>query len=172
LGLAFFAGWVSVELGKIMPTFGGLMSKGVWMVLFTTSAGIILSFTKLRRLDGVGASSIGAFLIYILIGVIGAGANFKEIVHYPFLLALGAVWMSVHVICMIVMMKILKAPLFFMAVGSQANIGGTASAPIVASAFHPSLASVGVLMALCGTFSGTYVALLLSYILRWMSGGG
>lgn len=66
--------------------------------------------------------------------------------------------MLIHVILLIVMGKIIKAPYFFLAVGSKANIGGAASAPVVAAAFHPSLAPVGVLLAVLGYALGTYGA--------------
>lgn len=169
LAVAFFVGYVCLRVGKLMPTVGNVLTAGTWMVIGCTTIGLLLSMTPFRRLDGVGASRIGGLFIYIMIAVLGAGANFKAAGQYPFLLMLGAVWMLMHIICITVAMKLIKAPLFFAAVGSQANIGGTATAPIVASAFHPSLASVGVLMALCGTFTGTYIALLIGLILEWMS---
>jgi uncharacterized membrane protein len=67
---------------------------------------------------------------------------------------------------MIGMAKLIRAPLFFMAVGSQANIGGAASAPVVASAFHPSLAPVGVLLAVLGYALGTYCAYMVGLMLQ------
>src|SRR3546814_2691740 len=73
--------------------------------------------------------------------------DLKTLVDRPMLLLLGVIWISVHAALMLGMAKLIRAPLFFMAVGSQANIGGAASAPVVASAFHPSLAPVGVLLA-------------------------
>jgi uncharacterized membrane protein len=67
---------------------------------------------------------------------------------------------------MLVVMKLIKAPLFFMAVGSQANIGGAASAPIVASAFHPALATVGVMLGIAGYVVGTYAALICAALMQ------
>ncbi|MFN2261936.1 MAG: DUF819 family protein, partial [Psychroflexus sp.] len=75
------------------------------------------------------------------------------------LLAIGLVWMTIHAGLLVLVAKIIKAPYFFLAVGSQANVGGAASAPVVASAFHPSLTSVGVLLAVFGYVVGTYAAL-------------
>jgi uncharacterized membrane protein len=65
---------------------------------------------------------------------------------------------------------LLKAPVFYMAVGSQANIGGAASAPIVATAFHPALAPVGALMGVAGYVLGTYAGLLCAYMMRVVHG--
>ena len=67
------------------------------------------------------------------------------------------------------MRRFLKAPIFFAAVGSKANIGGAASAPILASAFHPSLAPVGILLAVGGYVLGTYAGLLTAYLLELVS---
>jgi uncharacterized membrane protein len=75
------------------------------------------------------------------------------------LIAIGIFWMSIHAILLILVAKLIRAPYFFLAVGSQANVGGAASAPIVASAFHPSLATVGVLLAVFGYAIGTIAAI-------------
>ncbi len=79
--------------------------------------------------------------------------------------------MAIHATLMIVMAKLIKAPVFFLAVGSQANVGGAASAPVVASAFHPSLATVGVLLAVFGYAVGTYAAWICGQLMRIASGG-
>ena len=78
------------------------------------------------------------------------------IMDYPVMFLAGLVWISIHGGLMLLMLKITKAPTFFMAVGSQSNIGGAASAPVVAAAFHPALAPVGVLLAVLGYALGTY----------------
>ena len=84
----------------------------------------------------------------------------------PGLLIVGLIWMAIHVLLLIIVAKLIKAPFFFLAVGSKANIGGAASAPIIASAFHPSLASVGVLLAVFGYVAGTYGALLAAFLME------
>ena len=85
------------------------------------------------------------------------------------LIAIGAVWMTIHAVLLIFVAKLIKAPYFFLAVGSQANVGGAASAPIVASAFHPSLATVGVLLAVVGYAIGTVGAILCTILLELAS---
>ena len=82
------------------------------------------------------------------------------------LLAVGVLWMLIHAGVMLAVRRLLRAPVFFLAVGSQANVGGAASAPVVAAAFHPALATVGVLLAVLGYVLGTYVGLPTAFALR------
>ncbi len=134
-----------------------LTSSFFWIVIIATTLGLLLSFfPKIRALEGAGASKIGSVMIYILVATIGMQMNVLAIFSNIGLFFVGVVWMMIHALIMIVTAKIIKAPFFFMAVGSQANIGGAASAPIVASAFHPSLAPIGVLLAVLGYAVGTY----------------
>jgi uncharacterized membrane protein len=87
------------------------------------------------------------------------------------LIIIGAVWMSIHAGLLILVAKLIKAPFFFLAVGSQANVGGAASAPIVASAFHPSLATVGVLLAVFGYAIGTIGAVACTFLMQLAAAG-
>lgn len=141
-------------------------SKFFWMVIFASSVGVALSFTKARKLEGVGASRLGSAFLYILIATIGMKMDVTMIMETPIFFVIGVIWMLIHATLMLVVAKVIKAPLFYMAVGSQANVGGAASAPIVASAFHPSLAPVGVLLAVFGYTLGTYMAWLCGQILQ------
>ena len=145
-------------------------SKFFWMIIFASTVGIALSFTKARNLEGVGASKVGSAFLYILIATIGMKMDVRMIMDAPIYFVIGAVWMLIHASLMLIVAKVIKAPLFYMAVGSQANVGGAASAPIVASAFHPSLAPVGVLLAVLGYTVGTYMAWLCGQILQAISG--
>jgi uncharacterized membrane protein len=135
------------------------------MVVFATTIGLILSFTKARKLEGVGASKWGSVFIYVLVATIGMKMNLADVFDNLGLFAIGLIWMLVHVIILLVVAYIIKAPFFFVAVGSQANVGGAASAPVVASAFSPALAPVGVLMAVLGYALGTYGALICAQIM-------
>jgi len=134
-------------------------SKFFWMITIATAIGVILSFTKVKQYEGAGASTIGSIFIYFLVATIGMKMDLSTVFDNPGLIAIGLVWMSIHAGLLILVAKLIKAPYFFMAVGSQANVGGAASAPVVASAFHPSLTSVGVLLAVFGYVVGTYAAL-------------
>lgn len=141
-------------------------SQFFWLVVIATTGGLALSFTKVRNLEGAGASKVGTVFIYVLVAAIGTHMDISAITEYPMLFVLGAIWMAVHASLMLIMCWLLKAPLFYMAVGSQANVGGAASAPVVAAAFHPSLAPVGVLLAVLGYALGTYGAWFCGQILQ------
>jgi uncharacterized membrane protein len=147
------------------------MSKFFWLIVIATTFGLALSFTRARKLEGIGASRWGSIFIYILVATIGMKMNIGEIFSNLGLFAVGVIWMLVHVILLLAVAKLIKAPFFFVAVGSQANIGGAASAPIVASAFSPSLAPVGVLMAVLGYALGTYGAIICATLMQIVSGG-
>jgi len=143
-----------------------LMSGFFWLIVISTTVGLMLSFTKARKLEGVGASRLGSVFIYILVATIGMKMNLGEVWANIGLFAIGITWMLVHVTILLITAKLIKAPFFFVAVGSQANIGGAASAPIVASAFSPSLAPVGVLMAVLGYALGTYGAIICAILMQ------
>lgn len=147
----------------------GLGSPFFWLIVLSTFSGIILSFTKIKNYEGAGASKIGSVFIYILVASIGMKMNINAIFSNLGLFAIGFVWMIVHVGLLFVVAKIIRAPFFFLAVGSKANIGGAASAPVVAGAFHPSLAPVGVLLAVLGYFLGTFGAIFCAVLMQWVS---
>ena len=171
----FLATWVSETLSS-HPTFSdpksffnSFTSSFLWLILFATTIGVILSTTKLRKLEGSGASKIGSLFIYILVAVIGMRMDIMQIFDNPLLIILGMVWMLIHVIILFAVAKIIKAPFFFIAVGSKANIGGAASAPVVAGAFNPSLAPVGALLAILGYVVGTFAALISAIMMEWVT---
>ncbi len=142
-----------------------LMSKFFWVVVIATSIGIILSFTKIKNYEGIGASKWGTVFIYFLVTTIGMQMNIKDVFANMSLLWIGLIWMIIHIVIIFVVAKLTRSPFFFLAVGSQACIGGPASAPIVASAFDPSLAPVGVILAVLGYAVGTYGALLCAQLM-------
>ena len=101
--------------------------------------------------------------------LVGMKMDLRSIFDEPVLVLVGLVWMGIHAGLLILMAKLIKAPYFFLAVGSQANVGGAASAPIVASAFHPSLATVGVLLAVFGYAIGTIGAIACTMLMQLVS---
>tara|TARA_R110002073_G_scaffold292033_2_gene457195 strand:+ start:5688 stop:7016 length:1329 start_codon:yes stop_codon:yes gene_type:complete len=146
--------------------FTFLESKFFWMISIATIIAILLSFTKAKYYEGAGASKFGSVFIYILVASIGMKMDLMLIFDNIGLIAIGIVWMSIHAGLLILVAKLIKAPYFFLAVGSQANVGGAASAPIVASAFHPSLATVGVLLAVFGYAVGTLAAIVSTILME------
>lgn len=143
-----------------------LASGFFWIVVIATTIGLSLSFTKARSLEGVGASKFGSVFIYILVAIIGMKIDLSELVKYWDFIIVGLIWMAFHVGLLFLVAKLIKAPFFFLAVGSKANVGGAASAPVVASAFHPSLAPVGVLLAVLGYALGTYGAIICATLME------
>jgi uncharacterized membrane protein len=168
----FFTEFINgLEPGLTRNLFTFLGSSFFWMISITTIIGILLSYTKLRTYEGAGASKFGSVFIYILVASIGMKMDLMLIFDNLGLIAIGAVWMVIHAGLLILVAKLIKAPYFFLAVGSQANVGGAASAPIVASAFHPSLATVGVLLAVFGYAIGTIGAVACTFLMQLAAAG-
>ena len=176
-------GFMAMAIGHIVASFlapyleinypilidYSLTSPFFWLVITATLVGLFLSFTKAKELEGVGASRIGSVMIYILVATIGMKMNVLAILDNPGYFLVGGLWMVVHVIILVTVAKVIKAPFFFVAVGSQANVGGAASAPVVAAAFHPSLAPVGVLLAVMGYTLGTVGAYFCGILMQYVA---
>lgn len=155
------------EVVRDQKSFLSFLGSGFfWMVVIATAIGIVLSFTKAKNYEGAGASKLGGMFIYILVATIGMKMDLGKVLENPGLIAVGLIWIIIHAGLMILVAKLIKAPYFFLAVGSQANVGGAASAPVVAAEFHPSLTSVGVLLAVLGYVVGTGGALLCAYLME------
>jgi len=172
LGAEIISDYLIANFESVADKSSGLSSFGskfFWMISIATFVGIGLSFTKARNYEGIGASKIGSVFIYILVATIGMKMDLGSILDEPKLMLIGVVWMTIHATLLIITAKIIKAPYFFLAVGSQANVGGAASAPVVAAAFHPSLATVGVLLAVFGYVVGTYGAMICTYLMEYTS---
>ncbi|HEY0662467.1 MAG TPA: DUF819 family protein [Lysobacter sp.] len=162
------SGWFKANVSWAQQV--SLHEPFVWVVVLSTLAGLGLSFTRARTLDGAGASKIGTLFLYFLIACIGMQMDLLALLDKPLLLLLGVIWISVHILLLWLLARLLRVPFFYFAIGSQSNIGGPASAPVVASAFHPALAPVGALLGALGYATGTMLAYLLGLILRAMAG--
>lgn len=169
----FFADEISSFLSTNFEVFSNkssalssFASQFFWMISIATLIGIILSFTKAKEYEGAGASKVGSVFIYILVATIGMKMDLTMVFDNPGLIGIGLIWMLFHALTLILVAKLIKAPYFFLTVGSQANVGGAASAPVVAAAFHPSLATVGVLLAVFGYAVGTYGAILSTILME------
>ena len=160
--------WIGSEVADLsfMPD---VISGTTWAILIIVTVGLMLSFTPLRKLEHPGASRIGYFALYLLLTSIGARADLKAVLDAPLFLLTGAVWIAFHVGLLFLVGKLIKAPMFFVATGSMANVGGAASAPVVAEVYLPGMAPVGLLMAVAGYILGIYAALGCAELLRWLS---
>ncbi|MEN8927427.1 MAG: DUF819 family protein [Flavobacteriales bacterium] len=188
IGLAHFlanvispsiADWLKV-VKETSPTTAALMSSFgsgfFWLVVFSTLFGIGLSFTKAREFEGIGASKIGTVFLYLLVATIGMKMDIKELINnwgiFKFLISIGLIWITIHALFLFIVAKLIKAPFFYVAVGSQANVGGAASAPVIAAAFSPALAPVGVLLAVLGYAVGTFGAIACAIMMQYLSVAG
>lgn len=170
VGFAHFAGHLLAPFFEnIVGSDSPLASTFFWLVVITTAGGLIFAATKARQYEGSGASRIGSVFIYILVATIGMKMDLGKALEEPQLILVGLIWMLIHVGILFAVAKWIKAPFFFLAVGSKANIGGAASAPVVAAAFHPSLASVGALLAVLGYAIGSIAAMACAEIMAMVA---
>lgn len=180
LGLGFTVTGLSHFLGGNLASYifenqpslkqYSLDSPFFWLVILATTGGLLLSFSRWRKLEGVGASRLGSVLLYVLVATIGLQMDLRAVLDNPLFFLVGIFWMAFHIFFMLLVAFLIKAPFFYVAIGSQANVGGAASAPIVASAFHPALAPVGVLLAVLGYALGTYGAYICGLLLQFAFG--
>lgn len=171
LGLGFVATAFAIRLGGMLPAVGNpsVISQTTWAVLVVVTVGLVLSYSPLKNLEAYGASRIGYMALYLLLASIGARADLHAIADAPLYLLAGVIWIVIHVAILILAARLFKAPFFFVATGSMANIGGAASAPVVAGSYVPSMAPVGLLMGVAGYILGIYAALFCAWILGQMS---
>jgi uncharacterized membrane protein len=172
VGVGFGSAILAAVIGDRLPDLGDptIISHTTWAVLIVVTGGLALSFTPVSRLEEYGASRFGYTALYLLLGAIGAQANLRAVIEAPAFLAAGVVWIGVHALVLLAAARIVRAPLFFFATASMANIGGVASAPIVAGVYHRAMAPVGLLMAVVGYVLGIYGALGAAWILGVIGG--
>ncbi len=164
----FLADLIAPWVGTNYPVLNqfSLNSTFFWLIILATTGGVVLSFSPARNMEGAGASQVGSVFIYVLVATIGLKMDVTAVMQNPGAFVIGGVWMLIHVSLLALVAWRIRAPFFFLAVGSKANIGGAASAPVIAAAFHPVLAPVGVLLAVVGYALGTYGAYLCALMMQ------
>lgn len=170
LAVAFGLGRLCLWLGDLLPELAHVVGPFTWTIILVSSIGMLLSFTPLRRFEDAGASRLGYIGIYVILASIGARADISAVLETPVFFAAGIVWILIHASFLAVAARLLRAPVFFFATGSMANIGGTSTGPIIASVYQPALAPVGLLMAVFGMLIGTYAALLCAQLCALVAG--
>ena len=172
IGLGMACAVAARVLGGRIPPLGDptIISGTTWAVLIVVTGGLILSFTPLRQLETKGASHLGYTALYLLLAGIGARADLRAVLDAPVYLLAGAVWIAIHVAVLLIAARLVRAPLFFVATGSMANIGGAASAPVVAGVYHRAMAPIGLLMAVVGYILGIYAATVCAWLLGMVGG--
>jgi len=147
---------------SFLPTTDFLTSS-TWVVILATTAGILFAMTPLAKLSG--SSELANIMLYLIVALIASRANFTELTEAPLYIVAGFVIIIIHVIVMVIFAKLFKLDLFSLGVASLANIGGVASAPILASAYSKALIPIGVLMAMMGYILGTFGGLMVGKVL-------
>ena len=172
IGLGMACAVAARVAGGRIPPLGDptIISGTTWAVLIVVTGGLILSFTPLRQLETKGASHLGYTALYLLLAGIGARADLRAVLDAPVYLLAGAVWIAIHVAVLLIAARLVRAPLFFVATGSMANIGGAASAPVVAGVYHRAMAPIGLLMAVVGYILGIYAAMVCAWLLGMVGG--
>ncbi|HFB54110.1 MAG TPA: DUF819 family protein [Sulfurimonas autotrophica] len=154
---------VASLLSQLLANYFVIFNKTTSIVIIATLLGVVGSFTRLRELNG--SSEVATTMLYILIALIGSKAVIESFSGLGFYVVAGFVILLIHAVLMVLGAKLFKLDLFSIAVASLANIGGVASAPILAATYDKKLVSIGVLMAimgyLIGTFGGLFVGTLL-----------
>ena len=158
---------VAQYAAAFFPTTSFLTTT-TWIVIIATLAGILFAMTPLAKLSG--ASTLANMMLYLIVALIASRANFAELTEAPLYIFAGFVIIAIHVFIMVVFAKWFKLDLFSLGVASLANIGGVASAPILASAYSKALIPIGVLMAMMGYIVGTFGGLMVGKILEMISG--
>jgi len=143
------------------------ISKTTTTVMIATLLGLLLSQTKLRKLNG--SSELSLSMLYLLVALIGSKASFISFSELSTYVLAGALILLLHAFMMVIFARLFKLDLFSIAVASLANVGGVASAPILAAAYHKSLISIGVLMAIMGYLIGTFGGIFIGSILQGIS---
>ena len=159
----------SIQLAGLLPVVPQVVSQSAWAIILATALGMVLSFTPVRRLERFGASTVGYGLLYFVLASIGARTSLTSLANAPLMIVVGFVWVLIHGAFMLAAGRLFRAPMALLAAASQANMGGTASAPVVAQIYHAGLAPVGLLLAVLGSIVGTYLGILCAQICRFLS---
>jgi uncharacterized membrane protein len=168
-GTALVASRLSSSAAGYLPEIQGAVSSYTWTIIIASLAGAALSATRLRKLESYGASRVGYGLLYLVLASIGVRGDLAHIAAVPVLIAAGMTWLVIHAGVLLAASRLTRAPLFFVAVASQANVGGPVSAPVVAEIYRPGLAAVGVLMAVVGNITGTFLGILCAQLCKYVS---
>lgn len=175
LYLAFFgfavtalATWIAGMIPEVHTSDGTtIVSHGTYKILVVTICGIALSFTRASKIPGSHALAMA--LVYLFVARMGAKADLSDLSLSLFWFLLGAyIWIFIHGAFLVAAARIFKVDVHTAAIASAANIGGAASAPIVAAHHNRTLVPVSILMAMIGYAIGNpaaYLAGLLCYFI-------
>lgn len=163
IGFSIFISAAASGIGGLLPEIGVVITSSTWTILIVSVLGLVIGSTKLGNV--AGSNEVAMVMLYMIIGIIASQSDFASLGQAPLYLVAGVIVMIVHVAVVVLYAKLTRTELFSLAVASTANIGGIASAPVVASAFNRQLVPVGVLFALIGAFAGTFFGLMTAQVL-------
>jgi uncharacterized membrane protein len=166
--IALVGAGIAVWASRVLPSVKNVVNPVAWSVIIATIIGISLSFSPARRLESRGSNRIGFFLLYLVLASIGAKTSLSFIGDLPIFLIAGATWMLIHAACLLLAARLFRAPMALAAAASQSSIGGPASGPVIAGIYHPDLAPVGLLLAVLGNISGTFLGLTTAQVCHWL----
>jgi uncharacterized membrane protein len=164
LALASAVTWFADWLGTRLPEIEPLVSTSTWTILIVTTAGILLSFTPAKRIPASHELAMG--LLYVFIARMGATASLEGLSQAPAFLLGTAIWIVVHGLFCLAGAWLFRVDVHSAAIASAANIGGAASAPVVAAYHRESLVPASILMALLGYAMGNYLGWLTGQLCR------
>jgi len=164
LGIALLVSSFSQYISEFLP-ITSFVTTTTWIVIISTLLGIIFAMTPIAKISG--SSEIANIMLYLLVALIVSRANLGELTQAPLYIIAGFVILLIHLILMLIFAKLFKLDLFTIGIASLANIGGVASAPILASAYSKALIPIGVLMAMLGYIMGTFGGLMVGKVLAW-----
>lgn len=164
--IAFAGAGLAVCSSRVLPSVKNVINPLAWSVIVATIIGIGLSFSPARRLESRGSNRIGFFLLYLVLASLGAKTSLSFMADLPIFLITGATWMLIHAACLLLAVRLFRAPMALAAAASQSSIGGPASGPVIAGIYHPDLAPVGLLLAVLGNISGTFLGLITAQLCR------
>jgi uncharacterized membrane protein len=168
LAVAFAGSGTAHLIARQLPQIRDVVSSYTWTIMIVSLIGIALSFSPVRHLERSGATRTGYDLLYFVLTAIGAKASVASIGSALVLIAAGLLIVAIHAAILLMGARLLRVPMFLVAAASQANIGGVASAPVVAEVYHPGLASVGLLLAILGNIVGTWLGIVCAQLCRML----
>lgn len=157
---------IAISLARFMPQIKNVITTFAWTIICVSTLAIAVSFTKIKEIESYGSNRIGYFILYFVLTTIGAKASVSNIGSAAILIGAGFVIVLIHAVILLTAAWVMRAPLFLVAAASQANVGGVASAPMVAELYQKGFASVGLLLAILGNLVGTYIGILVGQICR------
>lgn len=168
LGMALVVALSAAFFARSFPT-SGFFTTTSWTVLLATLAGLVVARTPLARMPG--AAPIGAALLAVLVAVLASQSNFSGIAAAPVFVLCGLVTLGVHVTLLALAARAFKFEMSLCGIASLAQIGGVASAPILAATYSPVLVPIAVLLAMLGLILGTGVGLMMASVLSTLAPG-